>query len=222
MADPSIAIGSAADHYLYRRAAAGPSMRLSGIRAAVFCDHPCQPVSNRRDNVQMRAFFILAAALLAGCAQVPDGVEPVRGFDAERYLGKWYEIARLDHRFERGMDNVTATYAARDDGGIDVLNRGYLRDKGEWQEARGRARFVESRDRGMLQVSFFGPFYGGYNVVDLDPGYQVSLVAGPSRQYLWILARQPDPPRDAIDRAVRRAAALGFDTNALIWVRHGP
>src|SRR5512135_733524 len=110
MADPSIAIGSVADHPPYRRAFAGRSMWLSGIRAAVFCDHPCQPVPICRDHVQMRYLFVLAAALLAGCAQIPDGVEPVGGFDAERYLGKWYEIARLDHSFERGMDNVTATY----------------------------------------------------------------------------------------------------------------
>lgn len=170
----------------------------------------------------MRHILVLAAALLAGCAQVPDGVQPVGSFDAERYLGKWYEVARLDHSFERGMDNVTATYTARDDGGIDVLNRGYLRAKGEWDEARGRAKFVGARDQGKLKVSFFGPFYGGYNVIDLDPGYQISLVAGPSRKYLWILARQPNPPRDAVDRVVERAAELGFETDALIWVRHDP
>ena len=118
------------------------------------------------------------------------------------------------------MDNVTATYTARDDGGIDVLNRGYVRASGEWEEARGRAKFVGSREQGMLKVSFFGPFYGGYNVIDLDPGYQLSLVAGPSRKYLWILAREPNPPRDAVDRVVKRAGELGFDTSALIWVRH--
>jgi len=222
MADPSIAIGSAADQLPYRRAFTGRSMWLSGIRAAVFCDHPCQPVPIRRDHVQMRHLLVLVAALLAGCAQIPDGVEPVGGFDAERYLGKWYEVARLDHSFERGMDNVTATYTAREDGGIDVLNRGFVRAKGEWEEARGRAKFVGARDRGSLKVSFFGPFYGGYNVVDLDPGYQLSLVVGPSRKYLWILARQPDPPRDAVERVVQRAAELGFDTDALIWVRHDP
>jgi len=168
----------------------------------------------------MRQILLLAAALLAGCAQIPDGVEAVGGFDAERYLGRWYEIARLDHRFERGMDNVTATYTARADGGIDVLNRGFVRAEGEWQEAKGRARFVGPRDRAMLEVSFFGPFYGGYNVVDLDPAYQMALVVGPSRSYLWILARQPDPPRDAVERVVRRAAELGFDTGALIYVKH--
>jgi apolipoprotein D and lipocalin family protein len=168
----------------------------------------------------MRTLLVLAAALLAGCAQIPDGVEAVGGFEPERYLGRWYEVARLDHRFERGMDNVTATYAARADGGIDVLNRGYLRAEGRWEEARGRARFVGVRDQAMLEVSFFGPFYGGYNVVDLDPDYQLALVAGPTRDYLWILARRPDPPRDAVDRIVRRAGELGFDTAALVWVRH--
>ena len=169
----------------------------------------------------MRPFLLLALALLAGCGQIPDGVEAVGGFDAERYLGRWYEIARLDHRFERGLDSISATYTARDDGGIDVLNRGYDRAAGEWREARGRARFVGPRDVAMLEVSFFGPFYGGYNVVALDPDYQLSLVAGPTRDYLWILARQPDPPRDAVDRLVKRAAELGFDTDALIWVSHG-
>ena len=168
----------------------------------------------------MRPFLLLALALLAGCGQIPDGVEAVHGFDAERYLGRWYEVARLDHSFERGLDSISATYTARADGGIDVLNRGYDRAEGQWREARGRARFVGPRDVAMLEVSFFGPFYGGYNVVELDPDYQLSLVAGPTRQYLWILARQPDPPREAVDRLVRRAGELGFDTDALIWVRH--
>ena len=170
----------------------------------------------------MRPILLLALALLAGCAQVPEGVQAVNGFDAERYLGRWYEIARLDHSFERGLDNISATYTPRDDGGIDVLNRGYDRADGEWREASGRARFVGPRDVAMLEVSFFGPFYGGYNVVALDPDYQLSLVAGPTRKYLWILARRPDPPREAVDRLVQRAGELGFDTNALIWVRHDP
>jgi apolipoprotein D and lipocalin family protein len=170
----------------------------------------------------MRPILLLAIALLAGCAQVPDGVQAVNGFDAERYLGRWYEIARLDHSFERGLDNISATYTPREDGGIDVLNRGYDRADGEWREARGRARFVGPRDVAMLEVSFFGPFYGGYNVVALDPDYQLSLVAGPTRKYLWILARRPDPPREAVERLVARAGELGFDTGALIWVRHDP
>ncbi len=166
--------------------------------------------------------LVACAALvaLAGCAQIPDGVEPVGSFVPERYLGQWYEIARLDHRFERGLSKVTATYTARDDGGVDVLNRGFDAAKGEWKEASGRAKFVGARDVGQLKVSFFGPFYGGYNVVDLDPDYQLSLVVGPNRSYLWILARQPDPPRAEVERLVARAKALGFDTDALVFVTH--
>jgi len=168
----------------------------------------------------MRKLIVLAAALLAACAQIPDGVEAVSGFDPQRYLGTWYEIARLDHRFERGLDNVTATYSARADGGIDVLNRGFDRDRGEWREARGRARFVGPRDEARLEVSFFGPFYGGYNVVDLDPDYRLALVAGPNRSYLWILSREADPPREAVERLVARAEQLGFATSELVYVTH--
>ena len=167
-----------------------------------------------------RIWTWIACAVLAGCAQIPDGVEPVQGFDATRYLGTWYEVARLDHRFERGLTRVTATYAARDDGGIDVLNRGFDVAKGSWSEAKGRAKFVGPRDVGQLKVSFFGPFYGGYNVVDLDPTYSHALVVGPNRSYLWILSREPDPPRETVDRLVARARALGFDTDALIFVSH--
>lgn len=168
-----------------------------------------------------RLIVLFLATLLAGCAQVPDGVQAVGGFDTNRYLGQWYEIARLDHRFERGLQDVTATYGLRDDGDIDVLNRGFDTAKGEWREARGRAKLAGQPGTASLKVSFFGPFYGGYNVVDLDPDYQLALVAGPSRSYLWILARRPDPPRAEVERVVRRAGELGFDTDALIYVLHG-
>ncbi len=166
----------------------------------------------------IRSLAWVAFVVIAGCGQAPDGVQPVTGFDATRYLGTWYEVARLDHSFERGLSRVTATYSARDDGGIDVLNRGYDAEKGEWREARGRARFVGQRDVGALEVSFFGPFYGGYNVIDLDEAYSIALVAGPTRSYLWILSRQPDPGQEEIQRLVARARDLGFDTDALIYV----
>ena len=168
--------------------------------------------------MESRIWAWVACAMLVGCAQIPDGVQPVSGFDANRYLGTWYEVARLDHRFERGLTRVTATYSAREDGGIDVLNRGFDAASSEWREARGRAKFVGPRDVGQLKVSFFGPFYGGYNIVELDPAYSLSLVVGPSRSYLWILARDPSPPREAIDRLVARASELGFDAKALIYV----
>jgi len=167
-----------------------------------------------------RALAWVASAMLAGCGQIPDGVEPVKGFEAARYLGTWYEIARLDHGFERGLTRVTATYAARDDGSIDVLNRGYDAGTKEWRDARGHARFVGPRDVAELEVSFFGPFYGGYNVVELDSAYSIALVVGPTRSYLWILARQPHPAKEEVERLVARARDLGFDTGALVYVSH--
>ena len=173
----------------------------------------------------MRAWLLGLAcgALLAGCVGVPEGMEPVSGFELDRYLGKWYEVARLDHSFERGMSRVTAEYGMREDGGVSVLNRGYIDAEGEWDEADGKAYFVGPPDVGQLKVSFFGPFYGGYNVIALDKeNYGWSMIAGPDRGYLWILAREPGLAPDVREALVEQAAGLGFDTASLIWVEHGP
>ncbi|MFO8045668.1 MAG: lipocalin family protein [Halomonas sp.] len=160
-----------------------------------------------------------AGLMLAGCTGIPKGTEPVTGFELDRYLGEWYEIARLDHSFERGLDCVTADYSRRTDGGVRVLNRGVKLDEGEASEAEGRAYFIGDEDVGRLKVSFFGPFYGGYNVLALDDDYQWSLVAGPDRDYLWILARTPTLP-DATYRAlVERAERLDFPVEELIEVK---
>ncbi|MEQ8427378.1 MAG: lipocalin family protein [Gammaproteobacteria bacterium] len=162
---------------------------------------------------------LIMLALLAGCTTPPKGIEAVKGFELERYLGKWYEIARLDHGFERGLTRVTAEYTPRDDGGINVINRGYDAESGEWKEADGKAYFVEGPDTGQLKVSFFGPFYGGYTIVDLDQeNYQYALVSGPTRDYLWILARNPDISAMIIDKLVARADELGFATEDLIYL----
>jgi apolipoprotein D and lipocalin family protein len=118
------------------------------------------------------------------------------------------------------MEQVTATYELRPDGTVSVLNRGYRADQAEWDEASGKAKFVGKPDVGALKVSFFGPFYGSYNIVDLDPGYQYALIAGPSRSYLWILSRTPTPPRAEVERLVAKAQSLGFDTSQLIYVKH--
>lgn len=159
---------------------------------------------------------------LAGCTGVPTGVEPVRDFELERYLGTWHEIARLDHAFERGLSRVTATYSRRDDGGVKVVNRGYSAADEQWEEAIGRAYFIAEPNVGRLKVSFFGPFYGGYNVIALDDDYRWSLVAGPTRDYLWILARSPDLPEDIVADLVRRAERLDFPIEELIYVSHQP
>lgn len=168
---------------------------------------------------RLSAFTVLL--LLGGCVRLPDGAEPVQGFDVNRYLGTWYEIARLDHSFERGLIRVTAEYSLGKKGLIRVRNRGYDPVKKKWKEAEGRAYFVDSSDVGRLKVSFFGPFYGGYNIIELDrQNYAYALVCGPSRKYLWILARDPALDRAVVDALVAKAEALGFATEDLIFVEH--
>jgi len=166
-----------------------------------------------------RLFAVLLAAVLAGCTGMPDGVEPVEGFEVDRYLGRWYEIARLDHSFERGLDGVNANYSLRDDGAVRVLNRGFDVEEGAWDEAEGVARFVSGPDTGHLKVSFFGPFYGSYVVFELDKAaYQYAFVSGFNRSYLWLLARTPTVDEALKARFVARAEALGFATDELVWV----
>ncbi|MBL0177202.1 MAG: lipocalin family protein [Ignavibacteria bacterium] len=159
---------------------------------------------------------------LSGCVGIPENVQPVRGFDLNRYLGTWYEIARLDHSFERGLEKVTATYSLRDDGGVRVLNKGFKTAKGEWKEAEGKAYFLETPDIGRLKVSFFGPFYGGYNIMELDKErYQYSMVCGPDLSYLWILSRTPVMDKTILQRLVAKAKSLGFETESLIYPPRG-
>ena len=166
---------------------------------------------------------LLLVALFAGCTSVPEGVQPVTGFDATRYLGTWYEIARLDHGFERGLSRVTAEYRRRDDGGITVVNRGWSDAERRWREAEGKAYFVQGPDVGHLKVSFFGPFHGAYVVFELDrEAYRYALVSGPDRAYLWLLARTPTLDAPTRERLLARARALGFDTSKLIDVDQTP
>jgi apolipoprotein D and lipocalin family protein len=168
----------------------------------------------------MRKFLAITVVLLAGCTGIPDGIEPVDDFELERYLGTWYEIARLDHSFERGLSNITASYSLREDGGVAVLNRGYRDEKGEWDEAEGKAYFIGDPGVGRLKVSFFGPFYGAYNVFELGDDYEYAMVAGPDRSYLWILAREPRLPPVMLDELLSKAEAAGYDTSELIIVEH--
>jgi apolipoprotein D and lipocalin family protein len=169
----------------------------------------------------MKKLLIAWMLFLAGCVGIPVNLKPVEDFRLERYLGKWYEIARLDHSFERGLSRVTAEYSLRDDGGVRVLNRGYSEKEKEWKEAEGKAYFVDRTDRGHLKVSFFGPFYGSYVVFELDrENYQYALVSGPDESYLWILARHPKIPQSLKDALIAKAATLGFDTSKLIVVEH--
>lgn len=160
--------------------------------------------------------------LLAGCTGVPRGIEPVRGFDVQRYAGTWYEIARLDHRFERGLSNVSATYTLRDDGRVGVVNRGYDTNECEWNSVDGTAKFREDPRTASLAVTFFWPFAGGYHVFALDErDYRWALVSGPTREYLWILAREPRLSPELRAELVARAKTAGFAVEQLIMVEHG-
>ena len=165
------------------------------------------------------AMFILL--LISGCLGIPEDVQPVDNFDLNKYLGKWYEIARLDHSFERGLNNVSAEYSMRDDGGINVLNRGFSIEDQEWSSAEGRAYFVEKPDIGYLKVSFFRPFYGSYIIFELDKeNYQYAFVCGPDKDYLWLLSRTPTVNKELIDRFIEKSKSLGFETENLISVEH--
>ena len=161
------------------------------------------------------------ATLLSACSTAPpEGLQSVTPFDVQRYQGTWYEIARLDHSFERNMMDVSARYSVQDDGSVQVINRGFDTRKNEWRQAVGKALFTGASDRGSLKVSFFGPFYGGYHVVALDPAYRWSMVVGPDRDYLWILARDPRPDPALQAQWLSQAQALGLPTEKLIWVTH--
>lgn len=170
----------------------------------------------------MKLFFaLLLTMVLTGCGGMPDKVRPVENFELNRYLGKWYEIARLDHSFERGLENVTAEYSLREDGGVKVINRGYSPEKGKWKEAEGKAYFVDSKTQGYLKVSFFGPFYGSYVIFDLDKeNYEYAFISGPDTSYLWLLARKPNVPQEVIERFKVKSVELGFKTEDLIFVKH--
>lgn len=163
--------------------------------------------------------LLCSVFMLFGCSSVPKGIAPVGSFDLERYLGTWYEIARLDHRFERGLSRVSANYSKRTDGGINVVNRGYDSESGTWKEATGRAYPIGSPQQGSLKVTFFWPFYADYHVIELDQqNYNYALVSGPDRDYLWILSRTPTLDNTLTQKLIKKAAELGFDTNNLIFV----
>lgn len=172
-------------------------------------------------SLRLGFWFItgLCLAILTGCTGAPKGVVPVEDFELKRYLGKWYEIARLDHRFERGLSRVSAEYVRRDDGGVDVINRGYDAKGDLWKQADGRAYFVGEPATGHLKVSFFGPFYGAYVIFELDEDYRYAFVSGPNHDYLWLLARTPQVDEALYERFMQRAETLGFDTASLIRVQ---
>ena len=158
--------------------------------------------------------------ILTSCSSIPKGASAVRNFDKQKYLGQWYEIARMDFRFERDLNNVTATYSLNTDGSIRVDNKGYNYKQMKWKQAIGKAKFVGPEDIAMLKVSFFGPFYSGYNVVAIDSEYKYALVIGKNLNYVWILSRETSIPDDTKQKYLKIAADLGCNTSLLIWTEH--
>ncbi|WGQ10706.1 lipocalin family protein [Pedobacter gandavensis] len=160
-----------------------------------------------------------AIAVLSSCASIPKNAKPVAGFNVKRYLGTWYEIARIDFRFEKDLDNTTAQYSLKENGNVKVLNSGYNYKTKKWKSANGIAKFRGDDHIAALKVSFFGPFYAGYNVIALGNNYQYALVAGKSLDYLWILSREKSIPEDVKNNYLKIARDLGYDTSRLIWVK---
>ena len=167
--------------------------------------------------------LILAVQLLllvSACRSIPEGLEPVTNFDSKQYLGLWYEIARFDSQFENNLDDVTANYSERKDGKIKVENRGFSTQRNAWSSIVGKAKFTQSKTVASLKVSFFGPFYAGYNVIALSPDYQYALVCGNTKDYLWILSRKKFIAEEVKTAFVNQAKQLGFATEKLVWVKH--
>lgn len=158
--------------------------------------------------------------LLSGCTYAPEKAQPVQNFDVQRYLGTWYEVARFDFFFEKDMDNTSAQYRLDEQGNVVVLNSGYHTIEQKWKKADGLAKFRGDTRQAALKVSFFGPFYAGYNVLALDENYQYALIAGKSLDYLWILSRSKTLPEDIKQQYLTIAHNVGYDTSKLIWVEH--
>jgi apolipoprotein D and lipocalin family protein len=171
----------------------------------------------------MKYIILLLLSLLTACTTIPEGIKPISAFNVNRYTGKWYEIARLDNRFERGLKQITAEYSLRDDGGINVINSGVNIKTGERESAEGKAYFIGNPDIGSLKVSFFGPFYGGYHIVELDrDNYSYALIAGSDSDYLWILSRTPKLDETTLKRLTAKAKSLGYATEKLVFPEQSP
>ncbi len=165
-----------------------------------------------------RLLLLLIAFILNACAGIPDGISPVSNFNLDAYLGTWYEIARLDNRFEEGMSQVTANYSFNADGSVRVINRGFINETQSWDEATGKAVFADSDEVGHLKVSFFGPFYASYVVFELSADYSYSYVTSSNRDYLWFLSRTPEVDQAAKTAFTNNARDLGFAYQDILWI----
>ncbi len=173
-----------------------------------------------KSKILLTAIAIGLLSFFNACTSIPKNAKAVHHFDANKYIGTWYEIARIDFFFEKNMNNTSAQYSLDKKGNIIVLNSGYNYNKNKWEEAKGLAKFRNNKDIAELKVSFFGPFYSGYNVIALDNNYQYALVAGKNLNYLWILSRTKNIPDNIKSKYLDLAKEIGYDTSKLIWVQH--
>lgn len=181
----------------------------------------------KKDNSNILIGAAIAVAVGAGAViyfknrrSIPKGVKAVKPFDLSKYMGEWYEIARLDFLFEKNVDYATAEYSENEDGSIKVVNRGYNYKKQEEVESEGVAILAGDEDEGMLKVSFFKPFYSGYNVIAIDDNYKHALVAGRNYNYLWLMSKEKEIPEEIVKEYIDKAESLGFDTSKLIWTTY--
>jgi Bacterial lipocalin len=175
---------------------------------------------NKKILIGATILAIIGISVLKSCRTIPKGAIAVKPFYIKKYLGKWYEIARMDFRFERNLNNTTANYSFNPGGSIKVVNRGYNYKTNEWKEAVGKAKFVSSANEAMLKVSFFGPFYAGYNVIAIDPEYKYALIAGKNLDYLWLLSRETTIPENIKQDYLGKAQNIGYNIAKLVWVEH--
>jgi apolipoprotein D and lipocalin family protein len=184
----------------------------------MFASHYKYNMKTRKLALLMLTFFIITG--FYSCSTLPKGAVAIETFDKEKYLGKWYEIARLDFKYERDLNNTTAEYSLNKNGTIEVDNKGYHTKEEKWKQSIGVAKLVGDENIGMLKVSFFRPFYGGYNIIAIDPDYKYALVAGSSLKYLWFLSRDTTMPEETKNKYLKIAEDIGYTTADLIWVEH--
>lgn len=175
----------------------------------------------------MRKIILLACFFLVACSKpMPEQAQNqvIDTFNPQQYTGTWYEIARLENSFEKGLEQVTANYSITEDGTIKVINKGFNPETGKWQEAVGKAKFVDPPNpdgsrTGRLKVSFFGPLYGDYNILELDQSFYNYALVSSGEDYLWILSRTPQLTYPIKQHLISLAKGMGFNTGALLFIK---
>lgn len=163
--------------------------------------------------------LVFSVFTFLSCKTIPKDVKPVAPFDIKRYSGTWYEIGRKDHKFEKGLIKVTATYVVDEKGKVRVTNKGYNVFSGKWKEVKGKAKLVNEGKEGRLKVSFFGPFYSPYTVIAIDADYENAMVIGKDKAFLWLLSKKPEMSGEIKQRYLQIAEEYKIKTDNIIWVK---